>query len=376
MARSLALLLLLLTAPLLWAQDEEASRERLEAIKEQIGSVTDWLDEAREDEDQHQAQLREAEQAISRINRRLGELDTKAGELDRELEELGEENRRLEARAAEGRDTLRELIRSAWMQGDHATLRLLLSETDPQDLARLMTWHEYLGDSARDELEALAETRQALERNREDTRQARSELEDTRDSERQRRDELAKRRQDREQALAAIRAEIDERESTLSGLEEDRDRLTELLEEMEQEISNLEPEEDSRPFSELRAKLPWPVRGTVIRQFGETVGRSDMRTNGIRIRTETQAPVKAVHYGRVVFANWLRGFGLMIIIDHGDGFMSLYGNNDSLNYSAGEWVRAGDTIARAGNSGGRSKPGLYFEIRRDGQPENPQAWLE
>ena len=375
MRRGLALLLLL-AAPLLWAADGEVSRERLEALKEQIGSVTDWLEDAREDEDQHQARLREAEQAISRINRQLGELESRAATLDEKLARLREENRRLEARAAEGRETLRELVRSAWMQGDHATLRLLLSETDPQDLARLMTWHEYLGDNARRELEALAETRQALRENQESTRQARTELEDTRQSVRQRRDELARQRQEREEALAALRAEINDRESTLSELRDDRDRLSRLLEEMEREISSLEPPDDARPFSELRAKLPWPVRGTVSRQFGETVGDSDMRTNGIRIRTEQQAPVRAVHYGRVVFANWLRGFGLMIIIDHGDGFMSLYGNNDSLNYSAGEWVRAGDTIALAGNSGGRSKPGLYFEIRRNGQPENPEAWLE
>lgn len=375
MRRTLALLLVL-SAPLLRADDGEVSRERLDALKEQIGSVTEWLDDAREDEDQHQAQLREAEKAISRINSRLEQLEARARELDEELAKLREESRRLETRAEEGRDTLRNLVRSAWMQGDHAALRLLLSETDPQDIARLMTWHEYLGDNARQELETLAETLKALERNREDTRQARSELEDTRASVRERREALAQRRQDREQALTAIRAEIDERENTLAELQEDRDRLTELLDEMEREISDLEPEEDSRPFAELRAKLPWPVRGTVIRQFGETVESSDMRTNGIRIRTEKEAPVKAVHYGRVVFANWLRGFGLMIIIDHGDGFMSLYGNNDSLNYSAGEWVRAGDTIARAGNSGGRSKPGLYFEIRRDGQPENPESWLE
>jgi len=369
-------LLLVLTAPLLWANDEEVSRERLEALKEQIGSVTDWLEDAREDEDQHQARLREAEQSISRINQRLGKLESRAAELDEKLAQLKEENRRLEARAAEGRETLSNLIRSAWMQGDHATLRLLLSETDPQNIARLMTWHEYIGDNAREKLEALAETRRALEQNRQDTRQARTELEDTRDSARQRRDELAQRRQDREEALTALRAEINERESTLSELQDDRDRLSELLKEMEREISSLEPPEDARPFSKLRAKLPWPVRGNVSRQFWETVGNSDMRTNGIRIRTEEQAPVTAVHYGRVVFANWLRGFGLMIIIDHGDGFMSLYGNNDSLNYSAGEWVRAGDTIAQAGSSGGRSKPGLYFEIRRDGQPENPESWLE
>ena len=375
MGRGLALLLVL-AAPMLWAAEDDVSRERLEQLKEQIGSVTDWLEDARQDEDQHQARLREAEQAISRINRQLRELQSRVTALDGKLARLREESRRLEARAAEGRETLRELVRSAWMQGDHATMRLLLSETDPQDLARLMTWHEYLGDNARRELEALAETREALQRNREQTRQARSELKDTRQCVRQRRDQLARRRQQRQEALAALRAEIDDRESTLSELKEDRDRLSRLLEEMEREISSLEPPDDARPFSQLRAKLPWPVRGTVSRQFGETVGDSDMRTNGIRIRTEQQAPVRAVHYGRVVFANWLRGFGLMIIIDHGDGFMSLYGNNDSLNYSAGEWVRAGDTIALAGNSGGRSKPGLYFEIRRNGQPENPEAWLE
>jgi len=127
-------LLLVLTAPLLWANDEEVSRERLEALKEQIGSVTDWLEDAREDEDQHQARLREAEQSISRINQRLGKLESRAAELDEKLAQLKEENRRLEARAAEGRETLSNLIRSAWMQGDHATLRLLLSETDPRTL--------------------------------------------------------------------------------------------------------------------------------------------------------------------------------------------------------------------------------------------------
>ena len=369
------MLALLLFLPPLAAEDD-VSRERLEAVKEQIAEVSDWLEQARQDEDRHRRDLREAEQAIGRINRRLGELEKRGRKLDTELSALRTEQNELEARVARGRETLRDLIRSAWMEGDHAALRLLLSETDPLDIARLMTWHEYMGNHAQQKLETLADTRRQLERNRESTRQARTKLQETRESVRRRRAELARQRKEREKALAAVRSGINQRESTLSQLKEDRDRLSDLLRQMEDSVSSLRPPDDVRPFESLRAKLPWPVRGNVSRRFGESVRGSDMQTNGIRIRSEDQAPVKAVHYGRVVFADWLRGFGLMIIIDHGDGFMSLYGNNETLNHGPGEWVNRGDTIALAGSSGGRDKPGLYFEIRRDGQPENPETWLE
>ena len=373
--RRMLFLVLVVALPGL-AAEEEVSRERLETIRERIGEVTDWLESARQNEDQHQAKLREAEKAISRVNRRLRELEDRVDTLDSRLARLRAEQQELEARVSEGRETLANLLRSAWMQGEHPALRLLLSRTDPQDVARLMTWHEYVGDHARQQLESLARSRSKLERNRENTRATRAELQNSRKSVRQRRDELAQRRRGREEALAALRSEISERKSALAKLREDRERLSELLREMEEAVSGLQAPDDVKPLASRRAKLPWPVRGSVIRRFGETVEGSDMNTNGIRIRTEQQAPVKAVHYGRVVFANWLRGFGLMIIIDHGDGFLSLYGNNGTLNRSAGEWVRAGETIALAGSSGGRSKPGLYFEIRRDGQPENPRAWLK
>ncbi len=357
-------------------EDEEAARERLDEVKQAIESVSHWLDNARADEDAYLTRLREAEKAVARSQRRLNRINSEIAGLDDELAELEQRNQALQAQAERGRETLRDVVRSVWRQGDQPALRLFLSQQDPGKAARLLQWHQQLGDHTRQQLVKLSDTLRALEQNRRETEATRERLASKREEAREQQDELQQRRSEREQRLAELRQRIDQRESKLSSLREDRERLEALIEEMAASISGIEAPGDVRPFSELRARLPWPVDGAVMNSFGDAIGNSGMQANGIRIRASKGTPVAAVHYGRVVFANWLRGFGLMIIIDHGNGFMSLYGNNDTLSRSAGEWVQAGETIARTGNSGGRSKPGLYFEIRRNGQPENPEDWLE
>ncbi|MGM0449487.1 MAG: murein hydrolase activator EnvC family protein [Pseudomonadota bacterium] len=357
-------------------EDEQAARERLDEVKQAIESVSHWLEDARADEDAHLTRLREAEEAVARSQRRLNRINSEIDGLDDELADLEQRNRELESDADRGRETLREVVRSAWRQGDQAALRLFLSQEDPGKAARLLQWHQQLGDHTQQQLAELSDTLKALEESRQETEATRERLASKRKESREQQDKLQQRQSEREQRLAELRQQIEKRESKLSSLREDRERLEDLVQEMTESISSIEAPGDVRPFSELRAKLPWPVDGDVSNHFGDAVGNSGMQANGIRIRADEGTPVSAVHYGRVVFANWLRGFGLMIIIDHGNGFMSLYGNNDTLSRSAGEWVQAGETIARAGNSGGRSKTGLYFEIRRNGQPENPEDWLE
>lgn len=375
--RRVVVAVLLATALAAPAQEnEQAARERLDEVKQAIESVSHWLEKARADEDAHLTRLREAEQAVSRSQKRLNRLNTEIGNLDDELAELQQRNQQLDAQAERGRETLRNVVRSAWRQGDQPALQLFLSQQDPGEAARLLKWHQRLGDHTRAQLAALADTLNALKRNRQQTQATREQLASKREQARQQRDKLQQRRRERQQRLAELRARINERENRLASLREDRERLEDLIEEMTASISSIEAPEDIRPFADLRARLPWPLKGTVSNHFGDAVGNSGMQANGIRIRADKGTPISAVHYGRVVFANWLRGFGLMIIIDHGDNYMSLYGNNDTLSRSAGEWVQAGETIARTGNSGGRSQPGLYFEIRHNGQPENPEAWLE
>ena len=148
-----------------------------------------------------------------------------------------------------------------------------------------------------------------------------------------------------------------------------------LLEEVQRAIADIPAPNESQPFASLRNRLPWPVQGKVISGFGDRYADGKLRRTGLLIRTAEDAPVKAIHYGRVVFANWLRGFGLITIIDHGDGYMTLYGHSSSLFTSPGDWVEAGETIALAGRTGGTEEPVLYFEVRHNGKPDNPRRWL-
>ena len=131
---------------------------------------------------------------------------------------------------------------------------------------------------------------------------------------------------------------------------------------------------DSEPFEDMRGRLPWPVNGDLLASFGSVRGGSGLPRQGALIAAATGQPVRAVHRGRVAYADWLRGFGLLLIVDHGDGFMSLYGHNETLVRDTGDWVESAEIIATAGDSGGYAEPSLYFEIRRDGKPVDPGRW--
>src|SRR5690606_973826 len=129
------------------------------------------------------------------------------------------------------------------------------------------------------------------------------------------------------------------------------------------------------PFPKLKGKLPWPVQGRLTGDYGEPRDGGPLKWNGVLVEAERGTPVRAIYHGRVVFAEWLAGLGLLLIVDHGDGFMSLYGHNDALLKEAGDWVAPGEPIAQVGDSGGQARVGLYFEIRRDGEPVNPHQWI-
>ena len=191
----------------------------------------------------------------------------------------------------------------------------------------------------------------------------------------QRQQQLTQSRQDRARTLAALNDDIQNRRSERQSLEADRQRLEQLLKEVQQAIASIPAPNESSPFKSRRDKLPWPAKGRVVSNYGAMYADGKLRRNGILMNTAEEAEIKAVHYGRVVFANWLRGFGLITIIDHGDGYMTLYGHSSSLFTTPGDWVRPGETIALAGRTGGTEDPAVYFEVRSNGKPVNPRSWL-
>jgi septal ring factor EnvC (AmiA/AmiB activator) len=180
----------------------------------------------------------------------------------------------------------------------------------------------------------------------------------------------------REKNLAKINYRIKDKDQLLKKLNSDRQELEELIDAVEQTIANISIPSDYRPFAQLKGKLPWPISGKPSNRFGSSRSGSKLRWQGINIPSNPGTNIKAIHHGRVVFADWLRGSGLLLIIDHGDGYMSLYAHSQSLLSETGDWVGTGETIATAGNSGGQQQTGLYFEIRHNGKPSNPHKWCK
>jgi septal ring factor EnvC (AmiA/AmiB activator) len=158
-------------------------------------------------------------------------------------------------------------------------------------------------------------------------------------------------------------------------MEENQKQLEQVLKEVERAVANMQLDKDATPFRTLRNQMPWPAEGRLVRKYGSR-SPDGIGSTGIVIQSAVNTPVKAIHHGRVVFSDWLRGFGLLMIVDHGDGFMSLYGFNQALLKDTGDWVNEGDVLASVGNSGGQREGGLYFEIRYKGKPDNPLLWLK
>ncbi len=357
------------------AQQQEVTPAQIEDLRERIEDIDEWLSDAEEDRSELEQQLAASERRISELTRERRNLRQKAEQQQQQLQELEQQEANLNKTLSRQRESLKQQIRAAWMEGDAPAVKVLLNEIDPDQMARTMTYYEYLSRNTVERLEAFQKSLRELRQTQARVVVTRAELTDTEATLSKRQQELSASRKEREQTLASLKSEIQSRRSERDELEADRKRLEQLLKEVQQAIASIPAPNESQPFRSLKNKLPWPVKGKVISDYGERYADGKLRRNGLLISTGEEAQVKAIHYGRVVFANWLRGFGLITIIDHGDGYMTLYGHSSSLFTSPGDWVAAGETIAVAGQTGGTDTPALYFEVRHNGKPDNPQRWL-
>ena len=369
----LAVAMLAVVTPAL--AEQQVTPGQIEDLKEEIADIDEWLADAEEDRSSLEQQLSGLEQEIGRLTRERRELRQQAREQQLRLTELGKEETELTRVLESQRDSLKKQIRAAWMEGDAPAVKVLLNEIDPDKVARTMTYYEYLSRDTIDRLEAFAANLRQLKETQKQVKAGRMRLAELEENVADRQQKLSSSKKEREQTLAALKTDISNRLSEREELEEDRKRLEKLLREVEEAIANIPTPNESDPFGSLKNKLPWPAEGKVVRNFGDSYASGKLKHNGLLINTAEEGDVKAVHYGRVVFANWLRGFGLITILDHGDGYMTLYGHSSSLFTSPGDWVEAGEAIAQAGRTGGTNDPAVYFEVRHNGKPDNPRRWL-
>ncbi len=347
----------------------------LTAVRARIEALDARLNEARMAKDRLAAQLRDVERRIGALASRLRELEAALARKTARLEQLrAAEEQHREALAGQRR-ALRGQIRASYMMGRQDFLKLLFNQENPAALARALTYHGYV---ARARARRIERTKHELERIIEIERDIEAEtveLAALRREKAQQRSELEVHREARARLLPELEAEISDGGERLQRLRRDEAKLEQLVRELRDALADIPKTLDERsPFGTLRGRLPWPTGGALRARFGTSRGPGDLRWQGVWIAAEPGREVRAISHGRVAYADWLRGFGLLTIIEHGEGYMSLYGHNQALYKEPGDWVDKGEVIASVGASGGHSESGLYFEIRHNGRPEDPMRW--
>ena len=356
--------------------EPDVSPKQLKELKKTIGKLNNWIDKAEGKKAELQKELRKSEQQISRIAKDIHLVQQKLNSAKKRLKTLQKRKKALELDLKNQQSYLKKQIITAYSLGRQPAVKVLLNLEDPQKIDRTLAYYDYFNkarakqiESYRATIDELSETRTAIDHENEVLIKSRSQLVSSKS-------ELKQSQRSRKRTLAKLSSSIKGKSKELDKLTKDQARLEKLLKEVEKAIANLQLPEDSRPFSQLKSKLPWPTHGKVTKYYGSRLAGGKLRRNGLIIETKTETQVSAIHYGRVVFSDWIRGFGLMTIIDHGGGYLSLYGHNKSLLKDVGDWVHTGESIAYSGNSGGQQKTGLYFEIRKNGKPQNPLKWLK
>ncbi len=334
-----------------------------------------------------EAVLRQSEGEAGRLRKRLHETDLKIQELARRAEtlharsekaaqearELAARRKSLEGRVRKSRRTLVASLAAAKRLDDGGAARVLLSLDDLQATGRVAHYLRYVRSAlletlhrAATDVERAAELEAAAEAKQEELESQRAALQDTRAR-------LAETYARRRNQLTALEKTIAASKEELGGLKTREKMLRELLDELESAVENL-PTPEVVHLAKLRGRLPWPAQGRVQNLFGRPRAGLHVRWQGAVILAPLGSPVRAVARGRVVYADWFRGYGLLVIVDHGEGYMSLYGYNQAIFKSLGEWVEAGERIASVGLSGLRNEPGVYFELRHNGVALDPGRW--
>ncbi|HAZ99351.1 MAG TPA: peptidase M23 [Halomonas sp.] len=375
MWRPLALATLLLALgqqPALAQPDERAAREQLDALGQEIDAMAERLSATGQARDSAQRELKAVETELAQTHQRLDQLQAERRQLNDETTQLRQHRERLQSEREAQYQALGQQLAALYRLGPTPQLKLLLNQRDPAELDRMQAYLNRLTQARQQRLADIARLDTALA----DTEQALAERQTRLDT---LADEL-----ETQSALLAERTEarrgvvntLDDRYGSeaerLADLNQSREQAEQQLRAIQAELARLAEPTPTTHITRTQGDLPWPVQGSITASFQR---RDGVHYNGIVIQASEGTAVTAVHSGRVVFADWMRGFGNLLIIDHGDQIMTLYAHLQQFSARPGQQVNRGDAIGRVGNSGGQPRPALYFEVRRGGEPINPQRWI-
>ena len=356
-----------------WGQTEEG--RALQGVLRELQELEGRVAKQQEDWEEGYRHLRSVELEISDASRRLSELRAQKITAAARRESLSREARAAKDRLDRERDQLAEQVLVTYLLGRQERLKLLFSQESPSRLGRMLVYHNYLNTARSMRVNVVTrniDTLAQLLSEADETALALLELEQAQGEALKR---LEDAREEREFMLARMDEAIRRSSGQIDWLEGEAQRLSELVAKIQDRLEVFSESEGSS-FSSTKGFLNWPVAGPLLRDYGQPRAGGDLKWNGVLLQAPLGVPVSAVYYGRVVYADWLPGLGLLIIVDHGGDYMSLYGHNETILTELGARVSSGETIALTGRSGGQAQPALYFEIRHSGEPVNPHSWIE
>lgn len=360
-----------------FSDDRSSKQKELNKLKARIEKLRQTIEVKENSKSSYALQLRNIEKKIGKVSEEISKSSRELQSKQSALRELNKNKQQIQHSIRTQNQELAQQLHAAYTLGQQEQIKLLFSQENAAQLQRNLTYYEYFSRYRLDLIESAQINFKKLSDNELLIQQASDQLKNLLAGLQQKKSQLTQDYDQREKIITSLDHELKRQGKHLSQLEEDARNLTQLIDSLSEILTEAPPPSTPhQAFASLRGKLSWPVKGDVKKLFGHQKPPSNLRWQGVIIKAPEGNNVRAISHGRVAFSDWLRGMGNLIIIDHGDGYLSLYGHNQSLFKAAGDWVEAGDIIASIGNSGGQSKSGLYFEIRKKGKPENPSKWCD
>ena len=353
----------------------QEKKQELEKLRQRMGELRQSIEKKQQEKDFASKFLKDIEVRIGERAYILKKINRHLRKQKRELKKLKKEQQKTRNKLASQRNILSQQIRAAYMIGQQEYLKLLLNQENPAAIGRTLTYYDYFHKARSHHIEEAVVTIKKLDKLTTRVKVKTDELKTSRKQQQVEKQKLEDDFIDRSIIVKKMAKDIANQGTRLKKLVADEQLLQQLLKEIRNIMPSMLTEIDKREtFSKRRGRLKWPVKGKVKRLFGKSRQAANLKWNGVLIPSAEGKEVKAISHGRVAYADWLRGYGMLVIIDHGDGYMTLYGYNQALYKETGDWVEEGEVIATVGRSGGQLKSGLYFEVRVKGQPSNPTKW--
>ncbi|ORU92103.1 MAG: peptidase M23 [Cycloclasticus sp. symbiont of Poecilosclerida sp. N] len=366
---------LLLLSTLLIASPQSEQKKQLDALRDRMQQVEKTLRLKQRTQTQEEKQLRQIDKRLNASSKKLHVLNKKLAVTRKNINGLHVEQKVLKKGINKQKSLLGKQMKSAYLMGQQQRVKMLLNQEEPDRMSRVMQYYDYFNQARLKSVKQLESDIAVLLLVEEKLAGKQHELTSFVSAKRLENETLAKAKKQRKAALSQLNRQIKTSSQELAELKENEKRLTNLLASIQQAVNNIPvPTQASKPFRVLKGKMNWPTKGRILKRFGSA--RKSGRYDGVVISANEGAAIRSISNGRVVYADWLRGYGLLMIIDHGANYMSLYAFNEGLYKEAGDWVRRDETIGTVGVSGGQNKAGLYFSIRKNGKPVNPVHWCK